>query len=80
VSPLILAEHDSSRFTSSRRMWLQATSSIHDAFLSMIGTIFAPCPTQGAIVCRAVCNQAMLEPSLGWVEHVPGIEVKADLL
>jgi len=22
----------------------------------------------------------MLEPALGWVEHVPGIEVNADLL
>ena len=55
-------------------------TSIHDAFWSMTGTIFASCPAQGAVVCRAVCNQAMLEPALGWVEHVPGIEVKADLL
>ena len=55
-------------------------TSIHDAFWSMTGTIFASCPAQGAVVCRAVCNQAMLEPALGWVEHVPGIEVNADLL
>src|SRR5215813_8959019 len=41
---------------------------LHDTFLSMTGTVFACCPAQGAIVCRAVYNQAMLEPALGWVE------------
>jgi hypothetical protein len=55
-------------------------TSIHEAFLSLTGTIFASWSAQGAIVCRAVCNQAMLEPALGWVELVPGIEVNADLL
>jgi hypothetical protein len=81
VSPLILAEHDSLHFFRLRGMWLQATHRYpYDAFLSMTGTIFASCPAQGAIVCRAVCNQAMLEPALEWVEHVPGIEVNADLL
>ena len=48
--------------------------------LGMTGTISASCPAQGAIVCRAVCNKAVLKPALEWVEHVPGIEVDADLL
>ena len=61
----ILAEHDSSRSIRPRGRWLQVPTSLHDAFRSMTGTIFASCPTQGAIVCRAVCNQAMLEPALG---------------
>ena len=66
MNPLILAEHDSSL--------------IHHTVLSIAGTVFAFCPAQGAIVCRAVCNQAVLEPALEEVEYVPGIEVDADLL
>ena len=72
VSPLILAEHESLRFIRLHGMGSRPPTSIHDSFLSLTGTILASCPAQGAIVCRAVCNQAMLEPALGWVEHVPG--------
>jgi hypothetical protein len=81
VNPLILAEPASPLL--SQTVWHVApgqSASLHDTFPSVTGTLFASPPAQGAIVCRAVCNQAMFEPALGWVEHLPGNEVEADLL
>jgi len=68
VNPLIMAEHDSPPPLSDHAGCGPGPPlSIHDALPSMTGTIFASCPTPGAIVCRAVSNQAMLEPVLRWV-------------
>jgi hypothetical protein len=65
VHPLILAERDTPPQSDYVECGSGLSTSIHNAFRCMIGTILAPWPAQGAMVCCAVCNQAMLEPALG---------------
>ena len=58
MNPLILAEYASPPQSDDVGCGSRPPTFIHDTFLRMTGTIFASCPAQGAIACRAVCNQA----------------------